>query len=278
MNQLHTVPMTEMEKSIYDLKEKSPVVYTYESPESLRFELSMRAHIVNAAVALHNSQASFATFEKSRCNEQLWTRLPNGGFQLKRGVLPSEGIQDIFRQGHLYAFECATAMIIVLYRAVLDKLGSQAFDTYFRDLVLYDWQYDSDLKLLPIYNNQEAYPGDIVYFENPDHLPELSEWQGENAVVLDSVWYYGHGIGIKTANEMVAVLNSKRKPGSMTSAYLSDLVLQLDFEYMRKLAMWSNALGVQPFRREPAIIARIGWNRYRYSHHVISYAGRCRSS
>lgn len=259
------IPMSPLERSIYEQKRNSSVVYRYESPEALAFELNMRSRIVDASLALFESNAQFAVFEQSACNEKYWHRQNNGGFRLREDVLPSEGVMDIFRNGNLYAFECATAMVIVLYKATLDMLGARLFNTYFTNLLLYDWQYDSNLRIVPVYDRNESYAGDIVYFENPDHNPETPEWQGENAVKLAGNTYYGHGIGIKTAEEMLAILNRKRKPGSTTLAYQSDLVLHPDFEYLRYLST-SNSVrwGVSHCVQEDAapILVRIGDNRY----------------
>ncbi|MGZ9585606.1 protein-glutamine gamma-glutamyltransferase [Paenibacillus marinisediminis] len=262
-DQVSRIPMTELERSIFVQKQNSSVVYRYETPADLAFELNMRSRIVSNAIALNNSGLNFSTFEKSKCNERVWTRNDNGGFSLNYGVQPSHGILDIFQNGHLYATECATAMVIVMYRSMLDGIGKAAFDYHFKDIVLYDWEYDSDLRLIPSYNNSEAYPGDIVYFENPDYNPETPEWQGENAIVLGNNLYYGHGIGIKTADEIIASLNKERVPGSTTPAYFSDFVLSLDFEYTRSLA----AGGVSPFLfrdkySNAHIYARIGTHLY----------------
>lgn len=265
--------MTELERQIYAQKQRSSVVYSYATPEDLMFELRTRSIIVDAARGLYESGVRFATFEKSECNEALWTRQDNGGFKLRRGVMPADGIMDIYNQGTLYAFECATAMVIVMYRAILDVIGRDAFNLYFNDMVLYDWQYDSDLRLIPVMNNQEAYPGDIVYFENPDHRPEAPEWQGENAIVLGNGLYYGHGIGIHTADEIIAALNRERIPGSTTEAKQADLVLHMDFDYLKQLAATGSSLGSSTWRSERPIIARVGAHIYMNRQKQVSFLG-----
>ncbi|MBD2871333.1 protein-glutamine gamma-glutamyltransferase [Paenibacillus arenilitoris] len=233
--QINPIALTELERDILREKRRSPVVYRYPSLDALEFELKMRYHIVEAAKAMYASGVSFATFDESRSNERLWIRTANGGFQLRRGVLPSEGINDIFINGELYAFECAGAIIIMLYKAALDTLGDAEFNAHFQNLYLRDWQHDRDLSLITTSNLDEAYAGDVLYFKNPDHDPETPEWQGENVVKLDDNLYFGHGIGIESGQDMIAALNRMRRPGSRVSAYLQDLVVHPDFEALRML-------------------------------------------
>lgn len=135
---------------------------------------------------------------------------------------PTDAIRDIYVNGQLYGFECATAVIIVLYKAVLETIGTAAFDRLFANLYLYSWHHDSDLRLITVYGKRLAFPGDIVYFKNPDVDPEMIHWQGENAVKLNGDLYFGHGIGIMNAEGIISRLNRYRKPGSTVSAYLLD--------------------------------------------------------
>ncbi|MFC5704468.1 protein-glutamine gamma-glutamyltransferase [Cohnella faecalis] len=227
--------LSELERAILQKKLKSTVVYRYDSLEALLFELNMRSNIVEAAKALNSSRAGFATFQNSRANDQFWTRTDNGGFRQRTDVLASDAINDIFENSRLYAFECATAMVIILYKATLDSIGKDTFNAYFKDLFLYDWNYDNNLKLITVENKNEAYPGDVLYFENPDFDPKTPEWRGENAIMLADNLYFGHGIGIRTAEEMITALNARRKPGSTTSAFLTEQIEHPDFEYLRKL-------------------------------------------
>ncbi len=225
----------------------------------------MRTNIVEAAKALYAGGANFATFARSRCNERYWTRTENGGFMLNRGVWPSDGIYDIFVNGRLYGFECAGAIIIILYKAVLDTVGGAVFNAYFQNLFLRDWQFDRDLRLITTYNNYNAYPGDVLYFKNPDYDPRTPEWQGENVVMLDDNLYFGHGIGIKSGQEIVAGLNRMRRRGSIRSAYLQDSVVSPDFEYLRSLTMRDDAQPViKSVERQYGIVAKIGAGTFIY--------------
>ncbi|WP_025695985.1 protein-glutamine gamma-glutamyltransferase [Paenibacillus durus] len=254
--------LSAVEREVVEKKRRSPETYVYESPAALQFELNMRRRIVEAAIALDASGATFVPFETTRGNRNFWSRTSEGGLRLNNGVLPSDGINDIFRNGHLYAFECATAAVIVLYKGVLDALGEEVFNAYFNNLLLYDWQYDSDLQLTATNNREEAYPGDVQYFKNPDHAPDKPEWQGENAIVLGNGMYFGHGIGITTAAGIIAALNNERVPGSRTSAYLMDETFHPNFEYLRRLSAGRSLPSGAGSSRAYAVVARIGSHNF----------------
>jgi len=233
--QIGQMNLTGLEQQILRMKQDSAAQYRYDSIADLHFELATRAKIVEAARDLYNSGADFATFENSRGNPNYWVRLSNGGLQQRSDVTPADAIRDIFQNGHKYAFECATAMVITLYKGVLDMIGDQVFNTYFANLLLYDWKYDNDLRINSI-SGAEAFPGDVLYFKNPDFDPSTPEWQGENAILLPDGSYFAHGMGIVSGDDIIHALNRKRKPGSTTSAYLMDDVDSLDFAYTQKLS------------------------------------------
>ena len=236
LSQIDPRMLSELEWKIVRSKQNSPVVYRYNSLDALLFELKLRTQIVEAAKAMYSSGVGFAVFSNSRCNEQYWTRTNNGGFLLKPNVPPAVGVRDIFINGNKYAFECAGAIIIMLYKAVLETIGDEAFNYYFQNLYLRDWQHDNDLRLVSSFDNRNIYPGDVVYFKNPDVNPAYMEWQGENAIMLDTNLFFGHGVGIGTGNEIIATLNRARRPGSTVSAYLDNLVIRPDFEAIRYLS------------------------------------------
>jgi len=212
------------------------------------FESRMRSQIVNSARSLNASGAKFETFKDSYANPQFWTVTNNGGFQQNVGVLPSDAINDIFINGHLYGFECATAMVIVLYKATLDTIGKEAFNAHFQNLFLHDWNYDSDLRLTTVNDLDKAQPGDVLYFKNPDHAPERPEWQGENVILLANDLFYGHGLGIASGKTIIDGLNSARRPGSTTSSYLTDQVTYPDFEYLSTLQPSTARIGTITYR------------------------------
>ncbi|MBD8070537.1 protein-glutamine gamma-glutamyltransferase [Bacillus sp. PS06] len=194
-------------------------IYEYDSFEQLLFELKMRIETIVAAEELNRSGARFATFETSFCNEEYWDLIETGAFVLKDDTSPAEAVLDIYSQGDKYAFECATAMVIVFYKAAVESVGKESFDHLFADLVLYDWHYDKDIGLMTTRGN-EFIPGDCIYFKNPDFDPETPYWRGENAIVINEDLYYGHGIGIKNATEIIEHLNNHRKTNATESAYI----------------------------------------------------------
>ncbi|UUZ97572.1 hypothetical protein LJK87_35295 [Paenibacillus sp. P25] len=196
----------------------------------------MRAAIVSASEALERSPAAFSSFRRSRCNGRYWTRTDAGGFLQNKDVSPSEAVRDIFRNGRQYAFECATAVIIVLYKAVLETIGDSAFNRLFADLYLHSWNHDTDLQLITEYGRRDTYPGDVLYFQNPDVDPATPEWQGENTVKMPKGLYYGHGIGIKNEDGIIAKLNRHRKKGSTVSAHLLDEATYPNFLYIQQEA------------------------------------------
>lgn len=234
------------------------------SPDALDFERKMRESIVESAEALNESGVDFATFDDSRCNPQFWTRTEIGGLQLNTGVEPTVGIKDIFRNGHLYAFECATAMVIVMYRATIEAIGEEAFNQYFKDLFLWDWNYDENLRLITNYNKELTQRGDVVYFKNPDHAPSKPEWQGENAIKLENDLFYYHGIGITTGEIIIDSLNQERVYGSDISAYLTDESVHPDFNYLQRLSAGTvlPAANNRSFRY--TVCSRIGSRNYIY--------------
>ncbi|WP_052339146.1 protein-glutamine gamma-glutamyltransferase [Gorillibacterium massiliense] len=253
---------TPLERQIYDEMNESNVPLYYTSLTDLMFELGMRAHIVESAEALSQSGIRFSDFSRSQCNDAYWIRTPNGGFRLRYGIPSADGIRDIFANGNLYSTECATAVVIVLYHGVLQSIGDNSFNANFADLLLYDWQYDQDLKLYTKKKADGVFPGDVVYFKNPGYDPRTPWWIGENTIKLLGDQYYGHGAGIKSEEEMISNLNDRRAPNSQISAYMSNDIVGIDYPFMMKLAAWNGpalAPNLRMFYR-PSISAQHGFN------------------
>lgn len=213
----------------------SPELFVYRSMNELRFEINMRIHILDSAKEMNVSQVTFTTFEHAQCNPAYWTLSHAGGFLLRNDVRPSEAILDIYRNSSLYAFECATAIIIIYYQAILKSIGSQRFNSIFQNLYLYSWHTEPSLELNTFYSSNRFLPGDIVYFNNPDFHPQTPWYRGENAVVMSDGTFFGHGFGILTAEEMIQFLNTQRSPGSMQSAYLANLITRISSQTMHML-------------------------------------------
>ncbi|TLS38180.1 protein-glutamine gamma-glutamyltransferase [Pseudalkalibacillus caeni] len=213
----------------------SRAVYYFSSESELEFEVRMRLAIIDSAKALFQSRAQFADFYTSRCNPAYWDLTENGGFRLKPGVPASVAINDIFVNGEMYAFECATAMIMILYRATLQVLPEQNFNRLFANMFLWGWKYDKDLAI--VHRIPEDYlPGDIRYFKNPDVNPMTPQWQGENGVDMGDGTYFGHGIGIKTPEGIIESLKQRMKPGATRMPYLMAPATRPGFKYLYRFS------------------------------------------
>jgi protein-glutamine gamma-glutamyltransferase len=231
------VNLEDLNKAITNSEQKAIIkqmvgyntIYYYESIQQLKFELLFRVNTIKAATALDKSGAKFTTFTYSFPNKKYWYRLPNGGFLLREGFNPSEGIEDIVKNGKLYAFECATAIAIVLYIATLYTIGPRAFNTYFRRLYLMDWQFDEDL---PIYtrDGEDFLIGDVLHFKNPDFDPKQPWWRAENVIYYGVDKFYGHGIGIRDSKTIINFLNGKRRENSTESAYLMRMITRPNYK------------------------------------------------
>jgi protein-glutamine gamma-glutamyltransferase len=187
--------------------------------------------VVKAARELHKAGISFRTFRSSICNEKYWNRTNEGGFLLREDAKPSEAIKDIYNNGHKYGTECATAIVIVFYRAAAYALSEEQFNNRFSSIYLMNWRrVDRDLKLRYYEQVPQYLPGDCRYFKNPEVNPLTPQWQGENVIDLGDGTYYGHGIGITNAEGIINALNSNRRSGATKSAYLHDSVTRMELQ------------------------------------------------
>lgn len=225
-----------LQKSIFEALLKSTEKYKYNTIAPLILELKLRSSIVSASKALYESGMAFKVFRESIANPEYWYRALNGGFQLKSDRKPSDAISDIFRQGSLYGTECSTAMPIVWYKAMLDIMPVEQYNKLFSNIYLMNWRHlDRDLAIVELSKAADEIPGDARYFSNPDVDPLKPEWQGENAFYLGDGQYYGHGIGIIDAKNMIRLLNAERKEGAIISAFLNDSVKRQDYAYILNL-------------------------------------------
>ena len=222
-------PAGSLERGLLYAMSEGKDEHKYNSVDALKFDLHLRGEVVKAAIGLYDSDFSFAVFSKSRCNHAYWNRTENGGFLLKDGASPSNAIRDIYTNGSKYATECATAIIIVYSKALLEVFGETLFNQQFPKIYLKDWSSEPIISDLVVERNiTDHLYGDGSYFANPDHDPKAPEWQGENVIVLPNGLFYGHGIGIQTADKIIHELNRKRKEGSTHPAYLNSTVNHLD--------------------------------------------------
>ena len=223
-------PLAEKERKMLETMSAATRSSQFDSEEELLFELGMRKNIVSASAKLYRSRMRFKTFRESECNTDFWTRSEEGGFSLNEGVRPSDAILDIFRGGRKYGTECASALVIVFYKALLDIYQPELFDRTCRGIYLMNWQNARHLDITTYRNPEEYFPGDCRYFANPDVDPLTPEWQGENTIDLGDGQYYGHGIGITNADEIIAVLNENRISRSQNPAHLLESATRPDFK------------------------------------------------
>lgn len=226
-----------VERAVINTLSSSDEKYVYSSLNELKFELRMRSEIVKAAHELNKSGLSFEVFRESRCNPDYWKRHNDGGFELKPDVKASDAILDIFKNGSKYGTECATAMQIVYYKALLSIFPEDAFNKMFKGIYLMNWHRVSEqLRDIGVMHREKDYlPGDRRYFANPDVDPETPEWQGENVIDMGNGLYYGHGIGIRNADAIIDALNKNRKDGAQKEAYLMDSAARPDFKKLSAL-------------------------------------------
>ena len=230
---LNLYQLTDIQKQIVKILSASSETYGCSSLEQLKFELDMRKFIIDEAIRLYKSRLRFRTFHESECNQDYWNRTDEGGFSLKAGVKPSNAIKDIYKNTSRYGTECATAMIIIFYKAALDIYSEALFNELFPKIYLMNWQHADNLLGVATYRDVVDYlPGDCRYFKNPDVNPLTPEWQGENTIDLSDGSYYGHGIGIKREEGIISTLNKNRISGSEISAYLLNTVTRPDFKSM----------------------------------------------
>lgn len=203
----------------------------------MSFESTLRANILKAARDMNKGGTRFASYRTSKCNPKYWHLTNQGGFLLRDGVTPDAGIRDIFRNGRKYSFECAVAIVILFYKAVLDSLGAEKFNELFPNLLLFSWNSDSDLGItVRMIDSADALPGDALYFKNPAVNPDKMEWQGENVIKLGHDLYYGHGLGIRSAEGMIKALNRHRRANATESAYLENQVAYPNYRYLSQFA------------------------------------------
>lgn len=226
-----------LEKEIIQQMSDNRFLYSYPSIHVFLFELDLRKNIIESSRDMSNSQSLFTIFQYARCNDTYWQLTNTGGFLLKPNATPADAILDIYNNSSQYAFECATACIIVFYHAVLKSIGKPLFNSFFRSIYLYSWHSDPDLGISTSYGDQ-ILPGDVVYFKNPDFSPNTPWYRGINAVTMNDGNFFGHGLRIKTAEELIEFLNTQRRPDGVQSAYLTRLVTSPSFQRLSGLLFY----------------------------------------
>lgn len=240
---INQFPKDSIQMNIISKIDKSPIQFNYKSLKDLEFEVNLRASIINSSRKLLKSGMDFAVFRQTICNTDFWIRNNDGGFKLKQGIKASDAIEDIFLNGKKYSTECATAIVIIYYKAILDVYPKELFNETFKEITLMNWHYlDKNLSQIGLMNNLSAdIPGDRRYFKNPDVNLTTPEWQGENVIDLGNGKYYGHGAGIDTADKIIEMLNENRKEGASVSAYLMDSAGNPKYRHLSEILNKYNA-------------------------------------
>jgi len=230
---LKEFPSGEADKKIVTIMASSNTVYSYSTINELKFEITMRKKIIEASIKLNDSRFSFKVFKKSKCNTHFWKRTDEGGFKINEGVQPFDAINDIFENSSKYGTECATAIVIVICKALIDIFPPAQSNKLLEGIYLMNWSHLNNSLGIDYYRNpSDFFPGDCRYFKNPDVDPEKPEWQGENTIDLGNDTYYGHGIGITSAKVIIRELNKQRIPDSKTTAFLLDAATRPDFKHL----------------------------------------------
>lgn len=222
-----------LQQGIVDTMRRSTQTYRYDRLNQLLMELRLRDSIVIAARSIASSGVSFQVFRKSTANPAFWVRSSEGGFSLRRDVLPSDAIRDIYRHGSLYATECSTVMTIVYYKALLDVLPEGLYNSLYQGIYLMNWEHlDRNLAIVKYVRASDELPGDARYIINPDVDPLTPQWRGENVFYLGNRRYFGHGAGITEARTIVRGLNALRRAGATISAYMLDSGYRQNYHYL----------------------------------------------
>jgi len=218
-------------------------------------EIAFRARVVTAAKDLAASGASFSgSADGDRVNQKLWTMGFGGRMQVRKFLeggeigKPSAALRDIFDNGHKYGFECATAMMVIYHKAILDHVGDEAFDAMFtepKNLAFFRWSIEDDdfldVKKL-VHKPTPLMPGSHYYYTNPDASPENSAFGGENVLYLGEGQFYAHGIVgssgtyLVTEQDIMDTLSALRRPGSTTKPSRVAMAMWLDGYALSKKA------------------------------------------
>ncbi len=201
-------------------------------------QAEMQLLVARAAYDFHAEGIDFAQRKGEwKVNQKLWWVGYAGQMGVRYGVRPSEALADIFKNGHLYGMECATATMVVLHKAILDRIGPDDFDKAFPRLQLYRWnkQDDDFLAVKRSLESKNLWPGDHAYFANPDVHPNYRAFQGENVIYLGDDKFFGHGMGVMSRKQILAELDSMRKAGAKKKAFLDPMRVRLDPKAAAKL-------------------------------------------
>ncbi|MCM2589420.1 protein-glutamine gamma-glutamyltransferase [Rossellomorea marisflavi] len=212
------------QRAIYEALNNSPMDYDFPSKDQLKFEITMRTHILQNARKIDEGDSEFSAFADSRFNPAFWIKTPYG-YELRRGRLPSDAIRDVFTNSALYSFECVTTIVLIYYKSILDSIEPSIFNDLYSHLFIWGSNYNENL-WMETYRGVDRIPGDVYYFYNPDYADPI--WMGENSVYMADDLYFGHGIGMVSHKKMIEALDTLRIEGAKKSAYLLNQVTRLN--------------------------------------------------
>jgi protein-glutamine gamma-glutamyltransferase len=227
------------ENDLIFTKDADGKVNTQRIGKALRDRVVIGGAMIDAAHDMGKAKHRFGDLE---ANPVVWevdednpnVMYSNGDFP------PSVALMDIFNNPEMYSFECATAMVILRYKAMLDLIGEEDFNRICDDLRIGVWDQEDHAAAIWKVSGQsnggeqvdmtaetkaEMMPGDYAYFKNWDVTEAAFKggWQGENVIFLGEGKYYGHPFGITEGTKIVKYLNKHRNIGSTRSASLLDL-------------------------------------------------------
>jgi protein-glutamine gamma-glutamyltransferase len=197
--------------------------------------------MVKACEDMDRAKHEFALIKDQTFSSTFWEGEGGGTFHIKPGVRPSDALKDIFANPAAYKFECATALVIVHEKAMLDLVGEADFDRLCPKLRIGPWETDdtfvehvrsegSALREASRDRRRTLRAGDYGYFKNWQVSDEGRDagWQGENVIALGDGRFYGHPFGITDEKTIVDHLNAQRRFGAWKSAGLLDLRMELE--------------------------------------------------
>ncbi len=210
------------------------------TPELVQ-QMSTQRSVVNAAKELASAKPRFG---HTKLNPSFWSEVEvpvaNGGqgndkvtkFQVKPGVKPSDAVIDAAKNASENTMECATAVKLIQYKALLEQLGEDRFNVVCAGMMIGPGATEAPLAQLqsrrspepdpskrpptaPVPYAPRLKPGDIVYARNSDVSPagRAGGWQGENAIYLGGNQYYGHPFGVTTEQEIIDRLTQQTNFG-----------------------------------------------------------------
>jgi hypothetical protein len=198
--------------------------YEYEGPGELWNDLTIRLRIIEAAAAFNAKGHGFAGDDLANIKgSKHWERqdvaliIPMGdkkvlvpGIVWKRGPKSSlsEAVDELYSKKGSY--DCASAISVIVLKAFTESYKSvrKEFLKEERMVVIaggYTFPTDpSPSKDMITVKDKVLIPGDICYFFNPGS--KRGVWLRENAIYLGDGRFFGHGIGIKSYQEMAGTL------------------------------------------------------------------------